>query len=323
MPGASTSDDGTTRWLPATGRHTSGRELPLELSFGELVRDGKPLRHGVRAGPLRSGARRRGPQESEERFRRAALMSSDLIHECDRENNRFVWFGDIDRILGYAEGEFPRTFEGWEKAIHPEDHARVMSATSRHWDTGEPFFAEYRVVRKDGGLLHWHHSGTLLRGTQGKPSRCIGTVSDISGRRQIEEALRISEKRYRTLFERNLAGVYRSTLDGRILDCNESFARIFGYTSREEMLQQTAWDMYLKREDRRGGRREAARAPVPHELRDLPQAQGRQQRLGPREREPDRGPRRPALDHRGHRHRHHGAQAGRGAGQAPGLPRSR
>jgi len=250
VPGARTTDGGTSRRLAATGRHTSGRELPLELSFGELVRDGKPL---VTVFVRDCSDRERvdeALQESEERFRRAALMSSDLIHECDRESNRFVWFGDIDRILGYAEGEFPRTFEGWERAIHPEDHARVMSAASRHWDTGEPFFAEYRVVRKDGGLLHWHHSGALIRGTQGKPSRCIGTVSDISGRRQIEEALRISEKRYRTLFERNLAGVYRSTLDGRILDCNESFARIFGYTSREEMLQQTAWDMYLKREDR-------------------------------------------------------------------------
>jgi diguanylate cyclase (GGDEF)-like protein/PAS domain S-box-containing protein len=249
-PAARAKEDGTPVRLPATGRDASARELRLELSFGELVRDGKTL---VTVFVRDLSERERVDEalkESEERFRRAALMSSDLIHECDRENNRIVWFGDVDRILGYPEGEFPRTFEAWERVIHPEDHARVMSAAARHWDTGEPFFAEYRVVRKDGGLLHWHHSGVLLRGSQGRPSRCIGTVTDISGRRQIEEALRISEKRYRTLFERNLAGVYRSTLDGRILDCNESFARIFGYASREEMLQQTAWDMYLKREDR-------------------------------------------------------------------------
>lgn len=51
-----------------------------------------------------------------------------------------------------------------------------------------------------------------------------------------EKALRQSEQRYRLLFERNLAGVYRSTLDGRILDCNQSFARIFGYASQGEVL---------------------------------------------------------------------------------------
>jgi diguanylate cyclase (GGDEF)-like protein/PAS domain S-box-containing protein len=69
-------------------------------------------------------------------------------------------------------------------------------------------------------------------------------------RRQIEEALKVSEKRYRALFERNLAGVYRSTTDGRLLDCNESFARIFGYASREEVLRQDAWNFYVKPGDR-------------------------------------------------------------------------
>ena len=53
---------------------------------------------------------------------------------------------------------------------------------------------------------------------------------------QSEKSLRQSERRYRLLFDRNLAGIYRSTLDGRILDCNESFARIFGYASREVVL---------------------------------------------------------------------------------------
>jgi PAS domain S-box-containing protein len=53
---------------------------------------------------------------------------------------------------------------------------------------------------------------------------------------QSEKALRQSEQRYRLLYERNLAGFYRSTLDGRILECNTSFVRIFGYASREEIV---------------------------------------------------------------------------------------
>ena len=244
------ADNGFPQRFPSSGRHATGRSVPLELSFGELIRDGKRLITVFVRDMSERSRTEEALRESEERFRRAATMSSDLIHECDRENNRFTWFGDIDRILGHGAGEFPHTFEAWEKAIHPEDHSRVMASVARHWETGEPFFEEYRMTRKDGSLLHWHHSGTLLSGPNGHPSRCIGTVTDISSRRQIEEALRVSEKRYRTLFERNLAGVYRSTLDGRILDCNESFARIFGYTSREEVLQQAAWDLYLKPEDR-------------------------------------------------------------------------
>ncbi|HEY2094731.1 MAG TPA: GAF domain-containing protein [Thermoanaerobaculia bacterium] len=45
-----------------------------------------------------------------------------------------------------------------------------------------------------------------------------------------------SEARYRMLFERNIAGVFRTTRDGRILDCNSAFANALGYTSREDLL---------------------------------------------------------------------------------------
>jgi diguanylate cyclase (GGDEF)-like protein/PAS domain S-box-containing protein len=245
-----TAENGSPVRIGAAGRNADGRTLSLELTYGELVRDGRRLTT-VFARDLAERARaEEALKSSEERFRRAALMSTDLIHESDRANDRMHWYGDVDRILGYASGEFPRTVEAWHKSIHAEDQPRVAAAVARLWETGEPFFEEYRVVKRDGTILHWHHSGTLLPGSGGQPTLCFGTITDVSGRRQIEEALRLSEKRYRTLFERNLAGVYRSTLEGRILDCNESFARIFGYASREEVLQQAAWDFYVKPEDR-------------------------------------------------------------------------
>ncbi len=59
-----------------------------------------------------------------------------------------------------------------------------------------------------------------------------------------------NEARYRVLFERNLAGVYRTTTDGQILDCNDSCARIFGYDSREEFLATAATDLYFDRTER-------------------------------------------------------------------------
>lgn len=56
--------------------------------------------------------------------------------------------------------------------------------------------------------------------------------------------------RYRLLFEHNLAGVYCTTLDGTILDCNESLASLLGYDSREEVIRQGARDLYLASQDR-------------------------------------------------------------------------
>jgi len=63
-------------------------------------------------------------------------------------------------------------------------------------------------------------------------------------RHRAEAALRSSEQRHRVLFERNLAGVYRNTIDGRILDCNDAMARILGFSSREELMQQSAPELY-------------------------------------------------------------------------------
>ena len=65
-----------------------------------------------------------------------------------------------------------------------------------------------------------------------------------------DSAVTASERRYRLLFERNLAGLYRTTLDGKILDCNSAFARILGYPSREDVLKVTALDLYSDPGDR-------------------------------------------------------------------------
>ena len=56
--------------------------------------------------------------------------------------------------------------------------------------------------------------------------------------------LELTETRYRLLFEHFQAGVYRATLDGRILDCNEAFANILGYGSRSECLTHNVTEHY-------------------------------------------------------------------------------
>ena len=73
-------------------------------------------------------------------------------------------------------------------------------------------------------------------------------------RKQTAQALRASETRYRLLFEQNQAGVYRTLPDGRILDCNEAFARWLGYASRAEIMQVNARSFYFT--DTRGSNRD-------------------------------------------------------------------
>jgi two-component system sensor histidine kinase/response regulator len=77
-------------------------------------------------------------------------------------------------------------------------------------------------------------------------------LTSIIDRRFSSQTLELesSEHRYRVLFERSLAGVYRSTIDGRFLDVNDACFRIFGYASREEHLAHNASEVWFEPADR-------------------------------------------------------------------------
>jgi diguanylate cyclase (GGDEF)-like protein/PAS domain S-box-containing protein len=108
-------------------------------------------------------------------------------------------------------------------------------------------------VRKDGTIFPVQLLSDAVTDADGTPIGIVTVCEEISERKRAERALRASEERYRLLFERNLAGVFRSTLDGRILECNEAFARILGYATAEEVLSRSAWDLYFNRQDRQDG----------------------------------------------------------------------
>ena len=91
-----------------------------------------------------------------------------------------------------------------------------------------------RLRRKDG-TIRWVETLASRIEYQGKPAIQVA-YADITERKQAEEELRQSVERYRSLFDQMLDGTYRSTHEGRFVDVNPAFVRMFGYSSKQEML---------------------------------------------------------------------------------------
>ncbi|MGD0589677.1 MAG: PAS domain S-box protein [Bacteroidota bacterium] len=101
--------------------------------------------------------------------------------------------------------------------------------------------------RKDGEkrLLAWWCR--VLKDENGNVTGALSTARDITERKRAEEVLRETEKNFRLLFEQNLAGVYHTTLEGVILDCNDAFITMLGYNSLEELRVHLVTDLYFNK----------------------------------------------------------------------------
>jgi two-component system cell cycle sensor histidine kinase/response regulator CckA len=106
-----------------------------------------------------------------------------------------------------------------------------------------------QVPTPDGLMREWYAIKFPFRDAHGQVY-LGGIAVDLTERQQVEEELKVSEERYRLLFERNLAGVFRSATDGRLLDCNESFARILGFASRDQAMMHRTPSFFYDPADR-------------------------------------------------------------------------
>jgi len=117
-------------------------------------------------------------------------------------------------------------------------------------EKGFLYLPEFRMRRKDGTIFPTEHRVQPLEDERG---RCIGWVSlvrDITERKQTEAALRASEERYRSLFERVPVGLYRTTPAGRLLDANPALMQMLGYPDRESLLAANVIEGYVDPADR-------------------------------------------------------------------------
>jgi diguanylate cyclase (GGDEF)-like protein/PAS domain S-box-containing protein len=228
-------------------RNAEGARVDV-LASSSFVRDADGAPVGIVYVASDYTERKRAEQavrESEHRYRMLFDLNPIPMWAYDFQTLQFIAVNDAAvRHYGYTREEF---LEMKITDIRPqEDVAEVLALLPLLAQSVGP--NTFRHMKKDGSIIDVEISSFEFM-LAARSTRLV-IARDVTEGRRNEQRLRDSEARYRLLFERNLAGVYRTTTDGRILDCNDAFARIFGYTSREEMLDQTATSLYFDNSDR-------------------------------------------------------------------------
>lgn len=172
-------------------------------------------------------------RESEERLELALHAANQGIYDLNIRTGEAVVSQEYATMLGYDPADFHETHTAWAERLHPDDRAR---ATQIFLDYLAGKIPEYRVEFRQktrSGEWKWILSlGSVVeRDIEGRPLRMLGTHTDITARKQSEDAL----IRLSMAVEQSSNSIVITDLDARIEYVNSNFTRMTGYTPDEVM----------------------------------------------------------------------------------------
>ena len=187
-------------------------------------------------------------QESEERYRTLFEQAPTGIYRSTPDGRILAANPALVRMLGYDSFEemapIDLTREGYAKPDSRQAFRERVDAEGVV--TG--FESEWRT--RDGRTVFVRENARAICHDSGEVAFYEGTVEDVSDWRRSDEALKASEKRYRLFFEEDLTADYMSTLDGRLVDCNPAYVKLFGFRDRDEAMATSVLNLYPRPEDR-------------------------------------------------------------------------
>ena len=167
-------------------------------------------------------------------------------------------------LLGYTREEWLADPELWTRCLHPDDRARMRREARDAYQSATPLDCQYRMIAKDGTVRWFHDRGEYLPDRTGE--RCVwqGIMLDITLRRQVEEALRESEARYRHVVKHAPGVVYQWAYNpdgtGGYTFVSESAETILGVTPDAALKDPEALLGLIPAEDRPRLRQKALEA---------------------------------------------------------------
>jgi len=183
-------------------------------------------------------------QKSEERFRNISSSIIDISYSCFTESNgtyKIDWiFGAYEKITGYTNKELI-DLECWGKLVIKEDFPSFKT----HILDVKPGFSdicELQIKHKNGHIVWIQASAKCVVPEAADTHFLFGSINDITERKQMNEVLRKSEKKYRLLFDQMMSGFALHEIicnyegkpvDYRFLEVNNSFSAITGLNSQE------------------------------------------------------------------------------------------
>jgi PAS domain S-box-containing protein len=216
-------------------RSKSGEQIILMLSAEiiELAGERCLLKFGqdITARKSMEEALRR----SEERFRLMADNIEEIFWLLDPKSLEAIYVSPAFEhicerpLISIQEGP-----TSYREIIHPEDAPQVLGQLALLEKTNE-LHERFRIVCPSGTVKWLEVWGFTAKDSSGNVTALVGTVQDITERKQAEEARRQSEELLRAAFERVAVGFSVTDVRGRFLRVNEAFCRITGY-SEEELL---------------------------------------------------------------------------------------
>lgn len=195
-------------------------------------------------------------QKSEERFRLALKGGRLAAWDWHIASGEVIWNDEHYLMFGYDHGTIIPSYDAWRDRVHPEDVAAIEAQLRKDAEQGGEHAAEYRILWPNG-TVRWMESRCCHEhDPKGKPARSYGVITDITERKQAEEALKKSEAKFRSYLERSPLAVFVADKEGQLVQVNRSAAELLGY-DMARLSCMHIWELYPAA-DREEVRREFA-----------------------------------------------------------------